>query len=181
MIGNLTPRELRQNRFALLLFVTSQLVPIFVMINIRFMLADTYVSARVDPLVGGLLPTLLLLIAGVVAWGAVPAVKTGTAARVKSRLLLAGVIGVIGFITQIWPLFSHAYDALSPFGEVHLVSVGVGGFYTLLALIVLWSVGVRLGKGSPLRAHYWGVEATAWMFSLNAVGWLALYIALFWL
>lgn len=177
----LTPRELRQNRFGLLLFVTSQLVPIFVLINIRFMLADMHVSARVDPLLGGLLPTVLLIVSTIPAWMAVRFAASGAMNRVQGQLTLAGVLGIIGFITQIWPIFSHRYDALSPYGEVHLSSVGVGSFFTLITLIVLFSVMTRARKGLIGPEHYWGVEATAWMCSFNAVSWLALYVVLFWL
>lgn len=176
-----TPRELRQNRFALLLFVTSQLVPIFVLVNIRFMLVDTYVSARVDPLLGGLIPTVLLIAGAIPTWLAVRSAMTGATGRMRGQLSLAGWIGIVGLVTQIWPLFDHQFDALSPFGEVDLSSVGVGGFFTLVTLIVLFSVVSRARKGLVGPDHYWGVEATAWLYSFNAVAWLVLYVVLFFL
>lgn len=181
VIEPLTPKELRKNRFGLLLFVTSQLVPTFVLINVRFMLADDDVSAQADPLLGGLLPVLLFLLGAVPVWRAVRFAAVGSTDRMRRQLALAGVVGVVGLITQIWPLIHHRYDALAPFGEVHLASVGVGGFFTLVTLILLYSVIARAGRGQVGPEHYWGVEATGFVWSFNAVSWLAIYIVMFWL
>ncbi|PWI57817.1 cytochrome c oxidase subunit 3 [Sulfoacidibacillus thermotolerans] len=174
-----TAKELRQNRFGLILFVTSQMVPYFMLINDRFVLADTYVSRRVDPLLGGFLPTLLLLLGVLPSWLAVRAIARNALLQMQRQLQLTGLLGVLALIVMVWPMFSHRYDAISPFGEIHLVSLGLGGFFTLAALFVLGSVLLRATKGVIGPQHYFSVEASAWVWTFNAIAWLVLYIAVY--
>ncbi len=175
----LTPKELRQNRFGLLLFISSQFIPYFMLINDRFVLADTYVSSRLDPLLGGLLPTLFLLLGNIPSWRAVAAIGRGELSKMIHQLQLAGILGVVSLITMIWPMVVHRYDAISPFGEIHLVSLGLGAFFTLVSLLVLGGVLSRAMKGLVRQEHYFGVESSAWVWSFNTIAWVALYIVVY--
>ncbi|MCY0894393.1 MAG: cytochrome c oxidase subunit 3 [Acidibacillus sp.] len=175
----MSAKVLRQNRFGLLFFITSQLVPYFMLINDRFVLADTYVSPRLDPLLGGLLPSLLLLLGNIPVWRAVQAIAKGSLTQMKHQLQLVTIIGIVAMITMVWPIVDHRYDAISPFGEIHLVSLGLGGFFTLVSLLVLLGVMIRSTKGLIGPKHYFGVEATAWVWSFNTISWLALYIVVY--
>ena len=71
-------RDYAQHQFGLMLFMVSQGIPYFVLINVRFMVAGAYVPPYLDVWLGALLPTILL-------WAGAPAPKASNSANVHEH------------------------------------------------------------------------------------------------
>ena len=172
-------REHRQYRFAVFLFILSQAAAFFLLINVRYALAGSDVLPGLSPLLGGLLPTLLLAVSCAPVWLAMRALNSGDWRRVKKRAAFAWWLGLAALATMVWPLASHSFDAFNPYGEVYLTALGVSGFFTVVALIALGGVVIRARKNLIAGEHAWSAEAAALFWNFNALGWSALYIVFY--
>ncbi|KUO95365.1 hypothetical protein [Ferroacidibacillus organovorans] len=177
-IRPLSERDLRKNRFGMSLYCISQAVPYFLLINIRFVIAGNFVPVGLNLWLGGILPTLALLIGILPLFTARAALQKNDIPRVRSHIMTSLLLGIIGFLSLLIPLWFHNFDALSPFGEIDLISLGVACFYTLIALIVVWGVYLRLGKGLIQKETGWGLEGAIWTYVFNALAWTALFVIL---
>lgn len=177
-IGPLSELDLRKNRFGMSLYCISQAVPYFLLINIRFVIAGNFVPVGLNLWLGGIIPTVALLVGIIPLFTARAALQKNDIPRVRSHVMTAMLLGMIGLLSLLIPLWFHNFDALSPFGESDLISLGVASFYTIIALIVAWGVYLRLGKGLIRKETGWGIEATIWVYAFNAIAWTALFFTL---
>lgn len=175
----LTPRQLRANRLGLALFLISESIPIIVLINVRYVLAGAYVSPDVSPYLGGIAPTALLAASALIALQALRA-AAGRKPPDTARLLSAAIgVGLLGLLTQVWPLFQRPVNPMTHYGEIYLTTVGTGGFFTFVTLLMLFGAALRAKRLGLSDREYWGIESSVWFWTFNAAAWLALYVSLY--
>lgn len=175
----LSPRDLRKNRFGLTLFCISQGVPYFLLINVRYMIAGNLVPPTLNFWLGGFIPTIALLL-GLLPLGlAHRSLHQNQMKKFRNEMSLILVLCAIAVITLMIPLWYHTLDALSRFGEIYLTTMGVASFYTVITFIVVAGVRIRAHKGFIHKEAPWGLEAATWVYSFNSFAWLILFIVLY--
>ena len=172
-------RDYAQHQFGLMLFMVSQGIPYFVLINVRFMVAGAYVPPYLDVWLGALLPTILLWAGAAFAWRGALALRQDGGARCARDLTWTEVVGVAGLIALMAPFWRHAFDPIGRFGTVYLSSLGVASFYTLVALTVVLGAIFRARRGLVTRQAPWGARSAAAVWTFNAASWLVLYIVFY--
>ncbi|MCF8567544.1 hypothetical protein LLE49_22755 [Alicyclobacillus tolerans] len=177
-VTGLTPRQLRLGRFGLVLFVISQAIPYFVLVNVRWMMAGSYIPPEMNPWTG-LWPTLFLAVGILLAWLGVQANRTGNTSGLQLFFVPSVVLGIAAIVTLMIPLWVHPFDVLSHYGEIYVVCLGVAAFYTIIATIVVLGVVFRAGAGLAGPRISFGPESAAVVWTFNALAWFALYVDLY--
>ena len=177
-VNELTEKEWRQNRFGVYLFLVSQFIPYFVLVNVRVMMAGTFIPPDVNPWFGGLLPTIFLAAGVIVVWLGVGNCRSGNILKLRSLFLTCTVLGLLGIVTLLVPLWAHTWDVLSHYGEVYVTCLGVAAVYTTISVILVLGVIFRAGKGWIGPNTSFGAESAATIWTFNTLAWLALYVTL---
>ena len=172
-------RDYAQHQFGLMLFMMSQGIPYFVLINMRFMVAGAYVPPHLDPWLGGLLPTLLMWAGAAFARRGALALRGDDAVRCARELTWTAVAGAAGLVVLMAPFWRRSFDPIGRFGTVYLSSLGVASFYTLVALTVVLGAIFRTRRGLVTRMAPWGARSAAAVWTFSAASWLVLYIVFY--
>lgn len=178
-VPELTRRQLRLGRFGVALFVISQAIPYFVLVNVRWMLAGSYIAPGVSPFVGGLLPTIFLIVGILFAWLGVHASRTGRPSGLQGWFTINGVLGTAAVVMWLIALSSYRLDRLSHYGSIYVVCLGVAVFYTIIATIVVLGVIFRSAAGLINPHTPFGPESAAITWTFNALASFALYLTLY--
>ncbi|AUW93844.1 MAG: hypothetical protein C7B44_11495 [Sulfobacillus thermosulfidooxidans] len=166
----------RMGRFGMFMFIASQLVPIIVLIDVRYLFVGSYVSSSADQPVA-LLVAVLMAVSGIMAWTVRGSAIRGVdqVARVKWMVLL-GAGALLGVLYQ----WSVRY--LSPgtrYGEVFFTMTGFAVFYLVVGLIALLSYISRVRFVASADDGYWHMEAVSLLWAGISVIWLVVYIVLY--
>ncbi len=172
-------RDYAQHQFGLMLFMVTQGIPYFVLINMRFMVAGAYVPPHLDVWFGALLPTILLWIGAAFAWRGALALRNDRTRQCARDLARTEVVGAVGLVALMAPFWRHSFDPIGRFGTVYLSSLGVASFYTLVALAVVLGAAFRTRRGLVTRLAPWGARSAAAVWTFNAASWLVLYIVFY--
>lgn len=166
----------RMGRFGMIMFICSQLVPVVVLVDVRYLFVGSYVSAQANQPVA-LFVALLMAISGAMAWTVRNSAIQGRdqVARVKWMVLL-GAGALLGVLYQ-WSV-----RFMSPgtrYGEVFYTMTGFAVFYLIVGLVGLLSYisRVRLVKSSS--DNYWHMEAVALLWAGVSVIWIVTYAVLY--
>ena len=178
-ISELTPRELRLGRFGAALFVISQAIPYFVLVNVRWMLAGSYIPAGMNQWVGGLLPTLLLVVGILFAWLGVHANLEGRKGALQGWFTVNVLLGVAAIVILLVALTTYPFNTLSHYGSIYVTCLGTAVFYTIISTIVMLGVIFRSAAGLISPRTPYGPESAAVTWTFNAVAWFALYLTLY--
>ena len=178
-VAELTRRELRLGRFGETLFVISQAIPYFVLINVRWMLAGSYVPAGINHWIGGLLPTIFLVIGILFAWFGVHANRRGRKSGLQGWFTVNVVLGIATVVMLLVALSTYPLSALSHYGSIYVTCLGVAVFYTIISTLVTLGVIFRCTAGLISSRTPFGPESAAVTWTFNAIAWFALYMALY--
>ncbi|QSO46541.1 hypothetical protein [Alicyclobacillus mengziensis] len=178
-VAELTRRELRLGRFGVTLFVISQAIPYFVLVNVRWMLAGSYVPPGINHWIGGLLPTIFLVIGIPFAWFGVRANLRGQKSGLQGWFTVNVVLGVAAVVTLLVALSTYPLGTLSHYGSIYVTCLGVAVFYTIISTIVMLGVIFRCAAGLISARTPFGPESAAVTWTFNAIAWFALYMALY--
>ncbi len=174
----LSNREWRLGNFGNALYVISQAIPYFVLMNVRWMMAGSYVPADVSRWLGGLWPTIFLALGILFTWIGVGAIRAGKPGTLQWTFLVSTLLGVAAIVTLFVPLRIHSWDVMSHFGSIYVVCLGVAIFYTTLTTIVVLGVVFRTAAGLIGPKTTFGPHSAAIMWTFNAIAWFALYVTL---
>jgi heme/copper-type cytochrome/quinol oxidase subunit 3 len=166
----------KMNRFGMSMFILSQVIPLIVLIDVRYLFVGLYVSPHLDQGVG-LASALFMLLSMVVAWQ----VKTRAARgedltpRLKWVLLLGALALLALFYQWSWRLVSPA----DRFGEVYYTMTGFAVFYAVVGLVGLLSALSRARFQLPDPDDTWHLEAVSYLWTGIGLIWVLTYVVLF--
>lgn len=175
-VVELDEKQWRLGNFGVALYVISQAIPCFVLMNVRWMLAGSYVPKDMNHWFGGLLPTILLAVGIFFIWTGVQAVRSGRIAELQRLFTVSVVLGIAAIVTFIVPLRVHTWDMLSHFGSIYVVCLGAAAFYTAITTIVVLGVIFRARAGLVSPKTMFGPQSAAIVWTFNAIVWFALYV-----
>ncbi|SMC03141.1 cytochrome c oxidase subunit 3 [Sulfobacillus thermosulfidooxidans DSM 9293] len=166
----------RMYRFGMSVFIFSQLIPLIVLIDMRYLSAGTYVSPKASPWIG-LIAALFMLISLVIAWK----VKIGAAHSKDLTPLLKWVtfLGTGALLITFYQWALRFDPTTSRFGEIYYTMTGFAVFYVVVGLIGLLSALSRARFVDPQEDGYWHIEAVSYLWSGIAVIWIITYVVLF--
>lgn len=167
----------KMNRFGMSVFILSQLVPLVVLIDMRYLFVGTYVSPRASQAIA-LIAAVFMLASLVVAW----TVKSGAAhgENRTPRLKLAGLLGVLALLVTFYQWSLRLSPTTGRFGEVYYTMTGFAVFYAVVGIVGLLSALSRARFVDSASDDHWHVEAVSYLWSGIAVIWIVTYITLFW-
>ncbi len=175
----LSPRERRLGNFGMALFVISQAIPYFVLVNVRWMMAGGYIPPNLNHQLGGLWPTILLAIGTVLVSLGVEANRSGKISRLQWSFTASVVLGVAAIVLMLIPLWVHGWNTFGHYGSIYVICQGVAVFYTIIAVIVVLGVVFRAGTGLIGPQTSFGPQSAAVVYTFNAIAWFGLYVALY--
>lgn len=171
-------RHWRLANFGLALYVISQAIPYFVLMNVRWMMAGSYVPRDVSHWLGGLLPTIFLGLGILFTWLGVGGVRAGKSATLQWSFMVSVLLGIGTIITLFIPLRIHSWDVMSHFGSIYVVCLGAALFYTFVTTVVVLGVVFRSRAGLIGPKTLFGPQSAAIVWTFNAIAWFALYVTL---
>ena len=167
----------KMNRFGMSVFILSQLVPLVVLIDMRYLFVGTYVSSRESQPIA-LIAAVLMLASLFVTWS----VKT-RAAHKENRtpaLKWALLLGVAALLVTFYQWSLRTSPTTGRFGEVYYTMTGFAVFYAIVGIVGLLSALSRARYVDSASDDHWHVEAVSFLWSGIAVIWVVTYIVLFW-
>ncbi len=167
----------KMNRFGMSVFILSQLVPLVVLIDMRYLFVGTYVSPHASQAIA-VIAAVFMLVSLVVAW----TVKTRAAHgdNRTPRLKWAVLFGVVALLVTFYQWSLRLSPTTGRFGEVYYTMTGFAVFYAVVGLIGLLSALSRARYVDSASDDHWHVEAVSYLWSGIAVIWIVTYITLFW-
>ncbi|WDL96115.1 hypothetical protein [Alicyclobacillus sp. ALC3] len=175
----LSSRDRRLGNFGLTLFVISQAIPYFVLVNVRWMMAGGYIPANLNHQLGGLWPTILLAVGTVLVSLGVEANRNGKTGRLQSSFTASAVLGVAAIVLMLIPLWVHGWTTFGHYESIYVICQGVAVFYTIVAVIVVLGVVFRAGTGIISPQTSFGPQSAAVVYTFNAIAWFGLYVTLY--
>ncbi len=172
--------EQRKSRGAFGLFIFSMAVPYFVIINVRYLMVDTYVPSRLDQVTGGI-ETALMLLSALAAIGATRAARGLNARAYRASVAAALAGGLVATLMMLYEMWYHPMNPMSHFGETFLVSIGLAIVINLASLLTLLAGRARSGRKGITGETLTSFELPAWFWVFATAGWIALYIELYFL
>lgn len=173
---------IKHYRAGFILFLISQAVVFMVLIAVRFLIAGGKVGPYSQPL--GVVITVVMLLSAWLAKRSRNAVQAGNSEAVQKRLASAMWLGVLAFalVLIMWTMVRNdGYSVTMPSLEVFWVATGFWLVYVLLGLFVLFAARSRGRLVGYTPDNDWDLEASSHFWTFVTVGWIALWIAFFFL
>ncbi|UOF89830.1 hypothetical protein LSG31_18440 [Fodinisporobacter ferrooxydans] len=174
----LSKRELRALRGGFTLFIISMIIPFLVLINVRYIMADSYVSPEANQMIGLSAAIVMLISAGIARAGFVAARKDNQA-NVQLSLAYAMATGIIGLVLVFVQLVDGSVNPVSHFGEVFLIILGTVAFYLICGILTLFSAYRRVRMHGVGGLNYWGVESAAHFWMFVSLAWIVMYVVMY--
>lgn len=179
--GGLEPiskQDLRAMRGGLVLLMGSLVVPVIVMMNVRYVMSEGYTPPNV-PVAIGWGTTALLIISAWTMWRALGGARRGDLTAVFGNLNITIALGLLAMVGMMAQMAHDSVPSVSHYGEVFLSTVGMTVFYMLTAIITLFAVHMRSRRIGVTPGHHWGIEAATRFWLLNVVAWILVFIDLY--
>ncbi len=129
--------------------------------------------------------TALLLTSGVTLTIAHHALIAGHRAKTIGWMWITVILGITFLSLQGYEYY-HAYHELNLklssgiFGSTFFMLTGFHGFHVFVGMLMLLFITLRLMKGHFTPERHFGFEGAAWYWHFVDVGWLGLYILVYW-
>ncbi|MCF8565339.1 cytochrome c oxidase subunit 3 [Alicyclobacillus tolerans] len=174
----ITAADHRKLRGGLTLVLLSAMMPFLVMIDVRYLLTDGYVSPEANQAIG-LISAILMLLSGIWIGGAVRAGQKGNLLSFLRHLATTFVLGAASLVLTGVQLFNHSVDIVSHYGETFVTTLGLMDVYILVGLISLLALRMRVKRLGTSMDHSWGMKGNmiAWRFIVVAC--LVMYVQLY--
>ena len=176
--NDLPDLKLRASRGGFSLLVASQAVPIIVLINLRYVMAASYVSPHVDQLSGALI-SLVMIASGLAAWLALMNVKQRNKMQLNRFFWITMVLGAIAAVMAFFQLWFHGVNSVGHYGETYLTITGVLAGYMLIGLIALYSGMARNWRVGLNDDNEFSVGSTFKYWIFIVIAWLIMYLDLY--
>lgn len=173
-----TKRELRMYRGGFSVFLIGYAVPYWVLIMVRYDLANSFVPPTLNQ-AWGIITTIVLLLSGWTSAYMVKAIRKGNQAAMGGYLRTTIVLGIISLITQGYSWATRGVGLQTHFGEIFVASIGASMLYTVLGLFVLLAMSSRAKRVGFTPGNHWDLEATNYFWLLTVFGWVAFWIAFY--
>lgn len=175
--------DMRAIRAGFGIFLASESVVIVTLIAARFLTAGGNVGPYSQWL--GAITTLFMLISGFAARSGRTAITRGDNSAMQRRLKTGvwfGVLTVASVLLQ-WILFAHEGVAVTqPAAEAYYVLTGIWMLIALVSGFALYAAPIRGRRiGGYTTDNHWDVDAATYFWSFAAIGWIALYVVLYFL
>ena len=176
--NDLPDLKLRASRGGFTLLVASQAVPIVVLINLRFVMAASYVSSHVDQLTGALI-SLVMIASGLSAWLALMNVKQRNRLQLNRYFWITMVLGAIAAVMALYQLWFHGVNSVGHYGETYLTITGVLAGYMVIGLVALYSGKSRNWRVGLNDDNEFSVGSTFKYWIFIVLAWLIMYLDLY--
>lgn len=176
--NDLPDLKLRASRGGFTLLVASQAVPIIVLINLRYVMAASYVSSHVDQLTGALI-SLVMIASGLVAWLALMNVKQRNRSQLNRYFWITMVLGAIAAVMALYQLWFHGVNSVGHYGETYLTITGVLAGYMVIGLVALYSGKSRNWRVGLNDDNEFSVGSTFKYWIFIVLAWLIMYLDLY--
>ncbi len=169
----ITPHNYRAVRFAMLVFITTQIVPFFTLFSAKYLYDGFYVSPQANQGFG-IAVSVLMAISAIVAWQAVVASRVHQDRDlVGSRLKTAMVIGLLAVIGEIYQWGMRYVSPGSRFGEMYYMIFGADYVYVLAGIVMLAIAIIRNIRQNMAPERFWTADATVYFWIFVCLAWIA--------
>ena len=176
--NDLPDLKLRASRGGFALLVISQSVPVVVLVNLRYVMATSYVSPSVDQLSGALI-TLLMLASGLSAWVVLMNGQPKNQRQLNRHFVVTMTLGALAAVMALFQLWFHGVDSVGHYGETYLTITGVMAGYMIIGLIALYSGKTRNLRVGLNEDNEFSVISTFKYWIFIVLAWLVMYLDLY--
>ncbi len=175
----ITPHNYRAVRFAMLVFITTQIVPYFTLFSAKYLYDGFYVSPQANQGFG-IAVSLLMAVSAFVAW---QAVKAGRVHQdrdlVGGRLKTALAIGLLAIMAEIYQWGMRYVSPQSRFGEMYYMIFGADYVYALVGIIMLAIAIIRNARQNMVPERFWTADATAYFWIFVGLAWIGSWFMIY--
>lgn len=175
----ITPHNYRAVRFAMLVFITTQIVPYFTLFSAKYLYDGFYVSPQANQGFG-VAVSLLMAVSAFVAW---QAVKAGRVRQdrdlVGGRLKTALAIGLLAIMAEIYQWGMRYVSPQSRFGEMYYMIFGADYVYALVGIIMLAIAIIRNARQNMVPERFWTADATAYFWIFVGLAWIGSWFMIY--
>lgn len=168
----------RKFRGALSLVLMSLSMPMLTLFNVRYILADNYVSPSANQAIG-LIAALLMLISAFTAGSAGKAYRAGKPAKLQTSLFWTFGLGLAAFVLFGVQLVNHSMDIVTHYGETFVTTLGAMDLYILIGLVAILGLRSRVVKLWGAADHSWGVRSNVIFWRFIVLVSLVMYVQLY--
>lgn len=176
----LEERELRAYRFGFVLFLVTQAVPFTVIYSVEYLFDSFYISPRVNQWLGAV-EVLLVIVSWWLARQGLAAIRHDRLLDLVTKFRQALLLGLASLVVLGYQWGTRFVPPGTRYGEVFYTLTGVTGFYTLVALFVLFAISIRAQKVSFTSKNYWDAEAAMYLWTFGLLTNLITYLLLYWI
>ncbi len=173
--------DMRAIRTGFGIFLASLSVMLVTLVAARYLTAGSTVGPYSQWL--GAITTLFMLISGFAARSARTAIVRGNNQAMQSRLGLGfwfGVLTVAAVLLQWILLNNQGVPVTLPAAEVYYVLTGIWMLLAVVSGFVLYASKARGRRiGGYTVDNHWDVDAATYFWTWTAMGWIVLYIVLY--
>ncbi|MCL4495276.1 MAG: hypothetical protein M1294_10745 [Firmicutes bacterium] len=173
MSEQLTPHNYRAVRFAMLVFIITQIVPFFTLFSAKYLYDGSYVSPQANQGFG-VAVSVLMAISAIVAWQAVRAGRLyQDRDMVGSRLKTATAIGLLAIMGEIYQWGMRYVTPQSRFGEMYYMIFGADYVYAAVGLIMMAIAIIRNIRQNMAPERFWTSDASVYFWVYVCLAWIA--------
>lgn len=176
----LTARQVRMYRGSLWLIILSETMLFITVFAVRFLMAFAQRSPDVNQLLGALL-TLVFVASVFPARNAVHEIRQGNNETAGRSLLVATLLGVVGFAGIVFDWLTTKLDPSTRFGESYILATGYHALHIFIGVIVLAALTSSARRGRFSAANHWSVEGGVLFWYFVVLMWVLLYVIFFWI
>lgn len=158
------------------LWLVAMSVPILLLAEVRYVIANGYVDPNANPLFGGI-GLLLLIVSAILTTAA----KSGRDLRRKALALYAWAFWctLAAFVLIGWHVVDQSESTLTHYGMTFMTALGTADFYVFGMLVALLATRGRV-KRVQFR-NTWGLTATSYYAWYIVAVWLVVYLVMYFL
>ncbi|KUO96642.1 cytochrome c oxidase subunit 3 [Ferroacidibacillus organovorans] len=166
---------LNTSRGGFTILIASQIVPFVMLVNLRYILAEAYVSPSLDQATGAVF-TILFVISAITAYAGLQATNRSDSKASARMSVLTMVLGWIALIMMGYQFWEHAFQTDGRFGEGYLVTIGAFAIYFIASLIGLLSGKMRASRVGIDDSNRFSIGATFKFWIFLQLMWVVLYV-----
>lgn len=171
-------KDLQKLKGGFILILISITIPFLLLVNLRYLIVDSYVSPTANQTIG-LIASILMVLSTFVISPSIKAVEKGDFANVYKRYGWTFLIALVAWILIGAQVVNHSISTVTHFGETFISTLGVIDTYILFGMVALISVRMRIKNMGTSISHVWGVRSTVMFWNYLILIWLILYAVLY--
>lgn len=177
-VNKISAADSRKFKGALSLVLMSLSMPMLVLMNVRYILADSYVSPSANQVIGGIAAVLMLISAFTVGSGG-KAYRAGNARKAQTSLFWTFGLGLAAFVLFGVQIVNHTINIVTHYGETFVTTLGALDIYLLIGLVAILGLRSRMIRRWGTDDHSWGVQSNVILWRFLVIVTLVMYVQLY--